>query len=123
MLKANIEMVISDDTTPAMTDINIKLENLQTELLNRVNAKADYEDIADEIDALREEKQSVLLQQAEREGVKQRIEDMMVFLNEQEIELQSYDENVTRRLIQKVTVYEDKYTVEFKSGVTFEIEM
>ena len=123
ILIANIEMVLSDDTTPAMTDINIKLENLQTELLNRVNAKADYEDIADEIDALREEKQSVLLQQAEREGVKQRIEDMMVFINEQEIELQSYDENVTRRLIQKVTVYEDKYTVEFKSGVTFEIEM
>ena len=123
VLKANIEMVLSDDTTPAMTDINIKLENLQTELLNRVNSKADYEDIADEIDTLREEKQSVLLQQAEREGVKQRIEDMMVFLDEQPSELESYDDNLTRRLIQKIMVYEDKYTVEFKSGVAIEVTM
>ena len=86
-----------------------------------MNSKADYEDIADEIDTLREEKQNVLILQAEREGVKQRIEDMMVFLDEQPIKLESYDENLTRRLIQKVMIYEDKYTVEFKSGVTVEV--
>lgn len=105
-----------------MVDIDTKLEYLQRKLLNRVNAKADYEDIADEIDNLREEKQKVLLQQAEREGVKQRINDMMVFLDEQPTELERYDEKLTRRLIQKIMVYEDKYTVEFKSGMTVEIE-
>ncbi len=122
-LKANIEMVISDDTNSAMSAIATKLEELQRELLHRVNAKADYEDIADEIDTLREEKQSVLLQQAEREGAKQRIKDMMLFLDEQPTELESYDDNLTRRLIQKVTVYENKYTVEFKSGMMVEVTM
>ncbi len=122
-LKANIEMVISEDTNSAISEITTKLEGLQRELLHRVNAKADYEDIADEIDTLREEKQKVLLQQAEREGVKQRIEEMMAFLDKQPSELENYDENLTRRLIQKVTVYADKYMMEFKSGVTVEIEM
>ena len=122
-LKANIEMVISDDTNSAMSEIATKLEKLQRELLHRVNVKADYEDIADEIDNLREEKQKILLKQAELEGVKQRIEEMMTFLDEQPSELESYDDNLTHRLIQKVTVYEDKYTVEFKPGITVDIEM
>ncbi len=122
-LKANIEMVISENTNSAISEINTQLEELQRELLNRVNSKADYEDIADEIDTLREEKQNVLILQAEREGVKQRIEDMMVFLDEQPIKLESYNENLTRRLIQKITIYEDQYTVEFKSGVMVEVTM
>ena len=63
------------------------------------------------------------MKQAELEGVKQRIEEMMTFLDEQPSELESYDDNLTRRLIQKVTVYEDKYTVEFKPGITVDIEM
>ena len=32
------------------------------------------------------------------------------------------DETLVRRLIEKVTVYEDKFSVEFKSGITIDIE-
>ncbi len=35
--------------------------------------------------------------------------------------LTEYDEPLVRRLIEKVTVYEDKFTVEFKSGVTVDV--
>lgn len=33
-----------------------------------------------------------------------------------------YDEQLVRRLIEKTIVYEDKFTVEFKSGVTVDVE-
>ena len=46
---------------------------------------------------------------------------MDAFLPEQPTALTEYDESLVRRLIEKVTVYEDKFTVEFKSGVTVEI--
>jgi len=36
--------------------------------------------------------------------------------------LAKYDEQLVRRLIEKVTIYEDKFTVEFKSGVTVDAE-
>ena len=36
--------------------------------------------------------------------------------------LQKTDEQLVRRLIEKVTVYEDKFTVEFKSGVTVDVD-
>jgi len=31
-------------------------------------------------------------------------------------------EQLVRRLIEKVTVYEDRFTVEFKSGMTVDVE-
>ncbi|WP_444659277.1 hypothetical protein ACRQV7_02335 [Caproiciproducens sp. R2] len=40
------------------------------------------------------------------------------FLREQPAELDAYDESLVRRLIEKATVYENKFTVEFKSGGT-----
>jgi site-specific DNA recombinase len=36
--------------------------------------------------------------------------------------LTEYDESLVRQLIEKVTVCEDKFTVEFKSGVTVDVE-
>ena len=47
----------------------------------------------------------------------------LVFLNEQSCELEEYDEQLVRRLIEKVTVFDDKLTVEFKSGVEIDIEI
>ncbi|HBG7968844.1 TPA: integrase [Clostridioides difficile] len=48
---------------------------------------------------------------------------MTDFLNEQSCELEEYDEQLVRRLIEKVTVFDDKLTVEFKSGVEIDIEI
>lgn len=47
---------------------------------------------------------------------------MDAFLHEQSTSLIDYDEALVRRLIEKITVYEDKFTVEFKSGVTVNVE-
>lgn len=46
---------------------------------------------------------------------------MGVFLREQADLITEFNEQLVRRLIEKVTVYEDKFTVEFKSGVTVDI--
>lgn len=35
--------------------------------------------------------------------------------------LTEYDKQLVRRLIEKVSIYEDKFTVEFKSGVTVDV--
>ena len=48
---------------------------------------------------------------------------MTDFLNEQSCELEEYDEQLVRRLIEKVTVFDDKLTVEFKSGIEIDEEI
>lgn len=120
-LQMNIEAVITGGCDDVIANIDHRLENLQMELLKRVHAKQDYDDIADAIDELREEKQNVQLQDAEREGMKMRMEEMIAFLKEQPAEILEYDENLVRRLIHKITVYEQNYIIEFKSGVEVEI--
>ena len=48
--------------------------------------------------------------------------DMSTFPKKQSTALTEYDEQLVRRLIEKVTVYEKKFTVEFKSGVAVDID-
>ena len=65
-----------------------------------------------------------MTQSAEPQGKRQRIEEMGNFLRGQFSELQVYDEQmVIRRLIEKVTVFEEKLTIEFKSCVEIDIEI
>ena len=105
-----------------MEGIETKLLELQKELLKLANSKKDYNSVADEIDRLRELKQNALVESAEREGMKQRIREMREFLEQQSTEVTEYDELLVRRLIEKVTVYDEKITVRFKSDVEIEID-
>jgi len=85
------------------------------------NSKAEYEKVGDEIYRLRDEKQKIQLDIIGRDELKKRIADMGEFLRKQPNVITEYDEPLVRRLIEKVTVYEDKFTVEFKSGVTVDV--
>ncbi len=121
ILKENIEAVLQAESSRPLADIENRLRELQEELVRRAGSKADYEDVADEIYRLREEKQKVQLENAGRDELKKRIEDMDAFLREQPAALAEFDEQLARRLIEKITVYEDKFTVEFKSGMTMDV--
>ena len=50
------------------------------------------------------------------------IANMNAFLKKQFTALTEYDEPLVRRLIEKVTIYENKFTVDFKSGIIVEID-
>ena len=121
-LEENIAMVLALEDETSMESIDAKLEELQQELLKRANAGQDYDDLADEIDSLREKKQEVMADNAEREGQKQRIVEMQQFLAGQTEQIEEYDESMIRRMVEKITVYEDKFTVEFKSGTSVDVE-
>jgi len=51
-----------------------------------------------------------------------RMEDLISFLDEQTEAVTEYSEPLARRLIEKITVYDEKLVVEFKSGLTVEVE-
>jgi site-specific DNA recombinase len=83
---------------------------------------ADYEKVGNEIYRLRDEKQKLMVGNVNRDELKKRMADMSTFLKKQSIALAEYDEQLVRRLIEKVSIYEDKFTVEFKSGVTVDVD-
>ena len=59
---------------------------------------------------------------AEREGMKKQISEMQQFLAEQQQDITEYDEQLVRRLIEKITVYDERVTVEFKSGTSVDVD-
>ena len=117
-----VATTITREGDKALADIDKRLEELQTELLKLATSNADYDKVGDEIHQLRDQKQKLQLESANRDELKKRIADMSAFLKKQSTFLNEYDEQLVRRLIEKVTVYEDKFTVEFKSGVTVAVE-
>lgn len=83
------------------------MEELQKGLLKVVNSKGNYDAIADEIYRLREIRQNTLVENAEWEGMKKRISEIQQFLSRQTQEFIEYDEQLVRRLIEKITVYDE----------------
>ena len=120
-LRDNIATVINRENNRALAEIDKRLEELQTELLKLATSNADYDNVGDEIHRLRDRKQKLQVENANRDELKKRIADMSTFLKKQTAALTEYDEQLIRRLIEKVTIYEDKFTVEFKSGLTVDV--
>ena len=95
---------------------------VQEELLKVANAKKDYTDLADRVEELRNEKEKILLDLAEEKNEQSRLMELEEFLDNQELEIESYDEELVRKLVEKIVVYEEKLKVIFKSGLEVEIE-
>lgn len=121
-LQRNVEAVLSGTDGVPLDEIDARLEELQKELLKVANAKGNYDGIVNEIYSLREAKQNAQVACAEREGMKKRISEMQQFLAEQQQDITEYDEQLVRRLIEKITVYDERVTVEFKSGTSVDVK-
>lgn len=120
-LRENIKKVIINENDSKLANLDKRLLELQADLLKLANSRADYEDVADEIHMLREEKQTLLVENASKDDLKKRISDMESFLRDQPRDITKYDEQLVRRLIEKITVHEDKVTVKFKSFLSVDI--
>lgn len=121
ILKENIEVALADDNTGELEKINAILAQKQKELVRLAHAKKDYTVLADEIEILRDKKQEILVQRAETEGVKKRISELSEFLQNTDTELSEYDEQMVRKYIEQIKVYDEKLTVCFKAKVEIDI--
>jgi S-adenosylmethionine synthetase len=122
-MKQVIDKVLISEIDEQIQSIDRKMSEISKEIVNRVSANLTYEDLADQMGDLREEKQKLLVEQAEDNG-KQRMKEVLIsFLNEQDVEIKEFDENLVRKLIEQVIIHEDgTLTVEFKSGTKVVVE-
>lgn len=120
-LAENIAIAIADDNTGDLEEINKILTAKQRELVKLAHAKKDYNDLADEIDKIREKKQRILVAKAETEGYKKRIEELQDFINEGDTELSEYDEKIVRKYIKEIRIFDNRLQVFFKAGIDIDI--
>lgn len=122
ILKDNLKAVIGDETEKELDSITSELAQQQEAFLEATREKKPYAAITDAIENLRNRKQEVLTEKAIQEGRKLRIEMMTTFLSGMRQELTEYDEQVVRKYIEKITVFDNYFEVEFKAGFKIEIE-
>ena len=117
MLKTAIANMDGKADTRRITAIDDELAEIQKEIVRLATNKQSYNELANRIRTLREEKHMLLLEGASAKGRKVWMEDMIGFLDSQDGLIKEYDERLVRKLIERVTICEDKsVTVRFKSG-------
>ena len=102
--------------------IQARLEELQKELIKKANNKQGYDAIANEIFRLRDQKEKSELDSHHREEAMNRIKELQNFIARQETGFTGFDEALVKKLIEKIIVFTDHFTVEFKSGIEINIE-
>ena len=122
-LKIAIEKALDSGNRTRVAEIDAQLENLEKELLKRANTKQDYTDILEQLDAMRDAKQELLLEDANNAGIQRQLNAIEAFLESQQTAIEEYDEALVRKLLERVMVYDDHLTFEFKSGIEIGITM
>ena len=121
-LQQNIAAVIHASATASTDAIDEKLLALQQELLKKAHNKEAYDEIADEIFRLRELKQQTTVDTVARDEQIKRLTELQDFIRSQPAELTEFDDTLVRRWFKQITIFEDHYTVELKSGLKVDID-
>ena len=121
ILEENIHAIIGDTTEYKISEINTLLEEKQKELISLANKGKDFESLADEIDELRDKRQTLLVEDASLSGENERIDELIEFIRKNKFRTLEYDDKLVKKIIQNVTVYEDHFVICFKSGTEIEI--
>ena len=120
-LQHNLALVLRNDTSAQKDRIEERLLVLQQELMNRAAKRESYDDIAEEIYHLRELKQQTDSDETVKAIQMERIKELQDFIGQQENTLTEFDEKLVKRWVRRITVWDDHYTVELKSGVSIDI--
>ena len=121
-LQTNIATVVKQGDTLSPEVIDARMKELQRELLKKANQSADYDAIADEILRLRDMRKQSEVDSVLRDDQMKRIKDLQNFIKKQTTDITKFDEALVSRHIAKIIVFEDHFTVDFKSGITIDIE-
>ena len=122
LLKWNIEETVFDDLEAKIAAVDAQLTSLQENLIAIAGDEEAEERIGSQISELREYRQNLLAESAERSDLKNRMNDMIAFLDEMPQTITEYSEVITRRLIDRITIFDEKIVVEMKSGLQIEVE-
>ena len=120
-LQKNLMQVQRNDTSVQKDRIAERLLVLQQELLNRANNREAYDDVAEEIFHLRELQQQADFDETTKAIQMERIKELQDFIGQQGSELNEFDEKLVKRWLRQITVWDDHYTVELKSGLSIDV--
>ena len=122
LLKQNIESTVFGDLEDRLATVDQKLADLQAQMISVSGDEAAVDALGEQIDRLRTERQSILAEAANRSDLQERMNDKISFMDEMHQAITEYSDAITRRLVEKITIYDEKIVVALKSGLQMEVE-
>lgn len=122
-MKGITQAVVDSDTDGRLSEIDTMIKEKQQELLDAGRDEAKTDAVGKEIIRLREERQEVLSDAARQKGIQERVTELSNFLDTQTKAITEYSDALVRRLIDTITVYDEKLVFVFKSGITTTVEI
>lgn len=122
LLKTNIQETVFDDLEAKIAAIDEQLAELQQQMVDNSGNHELVEELGLQIDDLRGNRQDILAEAAERTDLQARMNDMIAFLEEMPAAVTEYSEALARRLVDRITIFDEKIVVELKSGLQMEVE-
>ena len=117
----NTRNYIGCDVDDEIEIIDGMIRKSQMDLLNAGRDEDKIQAIGEKIVSLRERRQNVLTQAAQRKDEVDRIKAAIRFVEEQSGDVE-YSEALVRNMIEKVTIHDDRIAVEFKSSLKVDME-
>ena len=122
VLQESIRSVLCENTGNLLEEVDLEIKAKQEELLSTGKDQAKIDEIGDAIIELRGKCQEILTAAARNVEPQERIDTLISFLEEQSTAVTEYSEALVRRLIEKIVVYDEKLVIEFKSGLSVDVD-
>ena len=121
-LEDNACVATGDEMGMSLEGLNQRIAALQEQLLSKVSHRKDYDDLAEQIQRLQAIKAQRESDSAVRHRDTESFQEIHEFIQSQGGEITTFDEKLVRRLVERITIDDEKITVLFKSGQSIEIE-
>lgn len=123
-LRKNVSDVIIGEDGETEEAIDDRIQLLKSNLVKAVGNREKISNLSAQVDELRAKKQQLFGKNVKLEAVKQRanISVMEDFIQRQVTRITEFDETLVRRLIEKITIYDDKFVFVFKSGLKLDLK-
>ena len=122
-LRINIEKALSLNNSGPVGELDGKIAALEQESLKKTRAMQECDDLGKEVVRLREEKYQLMLEDASKESQRQKIVELETVLAGINGKVEEYDDALVRKLIERITVHDEKFVVEFKSGIEIDVRI
>ena len=97
------------------------IAELQEELMKKAINKEDYKILVNQIEYLKSQKDKMQADRAHNQNTMKRLVKVRSFLDDQTGELEEYDDQLVRNLVDRITVFDNRLDVDFRNGTKISI--
>ncbi|BAW87288.1 recombinase family protein [Limosilactobacillus fermentum] len=122
-IKANIMKIIENSKGPTLDQIDQQLEEVQMKLIQAANQHQDCDALTQQIMDLRKQKEKVQSRETDQQAKLHSLDEINKLVELHKYGLVDFDEQLIRRLVEKITIFQRYMEFTFKDGEVIRVNM